>query len=328
MARVYEDTLPLIFAQYQPLVRCVRKRSEVRWTSSCPGCGGDYHTEPTKRGEPSDRCVWFLEGRQLGYCFQCRTIWWPDQAPGYTPPTAEALADWRQRREEELEERLRTARQRLDEIRSSRVWEQYWEHMGERGRVYWRQRGIPDAFQDFWQLGWRPEWRYRQPDGSYFITPSATIPLFDHNMTVLNIKHRFINPPPQRGKYKYEWYGVPQPMFLCNPDEALAGQDVIAIEGELKAATTFATLDSPQVVMVGLPGTNPGRHIIEALRQAGRVTLVFDPGAEVQARALADAIGRKMCRILIPHEKIDDAIVASNIDKWALRRWLRQAEFA
>jgi hypothetical protein len=130
--------------------------------------------------------------------------------------------------------------------------------------------------------------------------------------------------PPDGGKYRYELAGQTQPMFRCNPERPLEG-DVVAVEGEIKAAVVFATLDDYQAQVVGLPGTSPGADIITQLGQAERVTLVMDPGARQAAWRLAQKIGVKRTRVLICPSKVDDSIVSERMSAAEVRSAIRHA---
>lgn len=300
-----EASLPHVFAQYTPQVQNIREQvTGKEWSSSCPKCGGD------------DRCRWFLEGKQVGWCRQCLSLFWPDKAPDWKPPSREEMERWRRERERVEVERKRAAEKALAYLRSTELWRQYHEQLNNHGTRYWERRGIPQAWQDYWSFGWNG-------DASRWDTPTATIPLFDDERNVLNIKHRLINTNDYSGKYRYEIAGQPQPLFLATASKP-AGH-TIAVEGEIKAAVLCVTLDDAGMTIVGLPGTNPAAHIIPQFADCERITLVMDPGAQVQAVKLATALGRKRCKVLIPPMKIDDGILATGMTGRDVRALLSQA---
>jgi len=239
------------------------------------------------------------------------------------PANPEALDKWRKEQEQRELARKRSAERALENLRNTKIWERYHEGLGEAGRAYWQRRGISDSAQDFWQLGWRERWSFSQPDGSTHLTPSATIPLFGPGWVATNVKHRLIEPPPNRGKYIYELYGQKGQLFLCQPDKRLEGQ-VIACEGEIKSMVTQLHLGAAQLV-VGLPGTNPGKEALAQLSESERIVLVMDPGSEEQARQLAARLGKGRCRILVTPVKIDDGILAGNLSQRELQGLLRSA---
>jgi len=305
--------LPPEFAALQGQVHYVQQVSRTEFCSSCPHCGGELHPN----SELPDRFRMFLTGKVRGWCRRCSFLWWPDMADNYEPPTPQELEAWRQKQEAAEEARLRSAQTALANLRDNRIWEQYHKMLDDRARQYWRGRGIPDAYQNYWALGWD-----HQRD-------AATIPLFGPAWEPLNVKLRLMDD--SKGRYRYLLSGQPAPMFLADPDISLENH-VIAIEGELKAATSYIVLDDPAACIVGLPGLSPSQSITDTLSKAERVTLVLDPGSDVrnengwsQAGKLIKAIGRDKCRLLIPNAKIDDALLAAKLDKYAVQRLFAQA---
>lgn len=314
-----EATLPPDFAQYAGLVRYVQQVSDTEWSSSCPSCGGEVHQDRTW----PDRCRWFLSGKHNGWCRRCGSLFWPDQAPGYTPPSPEELERWRREREQAELDRKRSAERALEHLRQDRVWLRYHERLNDYGRKWWEGRGISPKLQDWWRLGWRPDWIIAV-GGKDYLTDSATIPLFDKGWQALNVKHRLVAPPPSIGKYRYELAGQPQPAFIANPENDLTG-DVIVVEGEIKAMVVWATLRDVDARVVGLPGTHPSGDVISRLSEAERVTLIMDPGAQRAAWAIVKQLGRKRCRVLIPPVKVDDGILAADLTREDVLAMLRSA---
>lgn len=318
-----EVQLPPQWACLRGRVRFVQQHSPTEYSASCPKCGGDVHPD----GSWPDRCRLFADEHPTLFCRRCGLVGYPDQYGdnAYTPPSSQELERFRQERIVAEEARKRSAERALALLQDQRLWERYYSQAGETGRAYWRRRGIPDCWQDVWQLGYI-EQREFYVDGALYYTPTATIPLFAQGGDVVNVKHRLIEPPHHgKDKYRYEITGQPAPMFLCDPDADLTGH-VIAIEGEIKAAVTFATLDDSHVTMVGLPGITPPPGVISQLSQAERVTLVTDPGAQAETWRLCKQIGVKKVRVLIPPVKIDDMILASRIDKGDVASLLLQAK--
>jgi hypothetical protein len=312
----HEVPLPPEWRCLEGKVFYVQRESAKTLTCSCPFCGGDVHPD----GEWPDRCVLWTDTHPSLHCRVCGKVAYPDQFGDRTvqPPTPAELAARRQERIAQEEARRRSAERALAHLRDEELWMRYYEELerSHEGRAYWERRGIPPFWVEWWKLGWNPH--------SAWGCPTATIPIFDVGWQPLNIKHRLIGV--EKGKYRYELAGLEQPMFLCNPNDALAGH-VYAVEGELKAAVTFAAIDSADVCMVGLPGTSPSPAIVAQLAgdDVERVTLVMDPGAELEAENLALRIGTKKVRVLIPPMKIDDAIIAMGATGPDVRRWLRQA---
>jgi hypothetical protein len=161
-------------------------------------------------------------------------------------------------------------------------------------------------------------------NGVEYVSPTATIPIFGKNYLPMNIKHRLIYPHNPKDKYRLEFSGVKNPLFLTNPGLPLDGE-VVAIEGEIKAAVVWANIKNINRRVVGLPGCNPGKHIIDEFRGADRVVLVMDPGSEEQTKNLVGALGPDRCKVLITPEKVDDAIISGHLLASDIENVLRMA---
>ncbi len=311
--------LPAEWFCLENLVQYVQRESETTYTSSCPSCGGSVHQD----GELPDRCILFVDDHPSLWCRVCGLKAYPDNYGdgNYIRPTPEQREERRQEQIQREQARKRSAERALQHLRDEQLWLRYHRQLEGAGRAYWRKRGITDFFQDWWELGWRDDWSFRQKDGSEHKTASATIPI-RLNGEVCNIKHRLINPPPNRGKYIYQRRGLPRAAFVCNQDRDLSGH-VIAVEGEVKAAVVFQTLDDSKAQVVGLPGTNPGADVIEQLSQADRLTLVMDPGSRKATWELVKKLSKRRCEVLITSDKIDDVINRNQMSARGLRGWLR-----
>lgn len=327
-----EDALPPIFEQYAPLVRYVRSTGTNRWNSTCPVCGGEPHGSEHDKSMWPDRCVWWDDAKPLGWCHQCGRTFFPDQAPGWEPPSTAELEAMRQRRVREAEEQRRKAERQIAFFQSEQIWLQYHDALDAAGRRYWTRRGFARCWIDYWRFGWCARREYPQRDGSLFVTPTATIPIFGPAWEALNVKHRLVNVPPNRGKYLYEVSGVGQPLFLCEPERELAGQ-VVVIEGELKAALVFARVGDGTFNIVGLPGLTPKPEILAPLENAERIILNLDPGADTRADSsrpsplerMIDLLGRQRVRLLRLPCKIDDGILAADMEPREIKAMLNSA---
>jgi hypothetical protein len=313
--------LPPQWACLEGKVQYVQQVSPKEYACSCPKCSDLGHVGH----DWPDRCRLFVDDHPTLFCRKCGLIGFPDQFgdSNFARPSAAEMEKWRADREASEEARKRSAERALEHLRSNKIWESYYDAMDATARAYWRSRGIPDSWQASWWFGWRHAYRVCGDDGCWQDTPAATIPLFDQQGDFLNLKYRIVHPPSGVGKYRYELAGQKQPPFLCNP--TCTSSEAIVVEGELKAAVTFITLDTANIHVIGLPGTNPAPEIVTDLAKFDRVTLIMDPGAEAAARKLRPQIGLKKCRVLIPPAKIDDAILMG-LTAYELRIWLKQAQ--
>lgn len=311
--------LPPIFGDLCHQLQYVQQVSATEYSAECPKCGGAPHQD----GEWPDRLRLFAEGNGRIWCRRCGFFRWGDETQdGWQPPDPAEVEKWRRERVAAEEARKRSAERALSNLRSSHLWEQYHSQLDAYAREYWQHRGIPDDWQNFWKLGVNYEYHVGSD-----IAPTVTIPLFDHQWQVLNIKHRFIEPPEGVGKYRYEVSGQGHPLFLSNPRVPLAGH-AIAIEGEIKAAVTYIHMGQQQACIVGLPGKSIGADIVAALSGCERVTLVFDPGGERDVLKLARQIGVGKCRMLVTPDKIDDAILAARLTPKEIQRIINHATLA
>ena len=317
-----EASLPLVWAHLQGELRYVQRVSATEYSAACPSCGGTIHSD----GSWPDRLRIFADARPLTWCRRCSTLRFPDQAEGgHNTASAEDIERWRREQIDREEARKRSAERALQHLRDDAVWQRYHLALDSQARAYWRGRGIPDDWQDYWSLGWHEHYAIRGRSGEMVNTPAATIPLFGRDGQVLNVKLRLIDPPDDAGKYRYLVAGQPHPPFLANHELPLRGP-VIVIEGELKAAVTYIRLGRQRMPVVGLPGATPGEHIIAALAEADPVVLVLDPGTGEQERRLAGQIGVERTRSLRLRHKIDDLILSMDADASTVRRWFNHAE--
>jgi hypothetical protein len=314
-----EAQLPAQWQCLEGRVHFVQKVTAVEYHASCFACGGSPHPN----GEWPDRLVLIADEHPRCFCRKCGLKAFPDQLGDstYSRPSPEQVETWRREMEEREQDRKQSAERALAHLRDTKLWERYADMCGDREQQHWIARGIPSGFQVLWTLGFDHQ---RQ---------SLTIPLFDASGNIANIKHRYLDPPPGRGRYFYELPGQPQPMFRCTPEEPLTG-NVTVVEGEIKAMVLFVTLDDSNERIVGLPGLNPSAGIVKELEQAEQITLILDPGADKRgpdgqpapgAKVVMD-LGRGRCRVLIPPAKIDDMLLAMAADRWDARRLLKQAK--
>jgi hypothetical protein len=264
---------------------------------------------------------WRIDGKPRGFCRRCGKIFWPDAD---AKPDPVALETWRKEQVEREQARKRSAERALANLAEHRIWEQYVAQLDDHARLLWRRRGVCDSLQDFWQLGYDKAHRFWR-DGGEFSAETLAIPIFGQNWSPLNIKHRLVSPPADYSKYRYELSGVTDGLlWRAEPDTDLTGH-VIAVEGEIKAMVTAERAGVAVGRIVGMPGTNPAPAIVAQLKQAGRVTLVMDPGAKAQGLRLAKAIGIERCWMLVPPQKIDDGILAAQMTGREVVMMLRSA---
>jgi hypothetical protein len=216
-----------------------------------------------------------------------------------------------------LEEEIKRAESVLFELQTSRCWEKFNKQQTEFSRRWWEHAGIPEFFQDFWKLGFIPDWTCGEHH-----TPAMTIPIFEVGWDCINVRMRLVNPPKTGDKYRPYKAGLPAPMFIANPDKPVANKTLVC-EGEKKAAVAWITADDPTLQVVGLPGKNPSSRLIERLKDCDPVYLCLDPDAN--PKELAKEIGTDRTRIIRMTKKLDDTILDNGLGKSWMTSLLNQA---
>jgi hypothetical protein len=227
-----------------------------------------------------------------------------------------------QRAREAKEEKEREHARALADLQAARTWEAYHANLDGQSRDLWHKRGIHDAWIDWWQLGYCPNFAI-SADGARYVTPSLTIPIQDTTCQVINVRHRLLSPPNPNDKYRPDRPGLPAAPFIAYPGIGFDVDRVLVLEGELKAAVTFQVLwtDNVTIQVVGIPGKNQFRGIANDLK-GHDVYICFDPDAGEQAREAARAVGGKVITLPV---KIDDAIIDGLLSRRDLLMRLKTA---
>jgi hypothetical protein len=194
----------------------------------------------------------------------------------------------------------------------------YHDNMNKWAREAWLERGIDEGMQDFWTLGACEDFVI---NGDYH-TPTLTIPIFDEENKLLNIKHRLMKPQKINDKYRPETSGLGAfPPFLALPQMGYDGDLIIVTEGEIKAMVTWTRISGIDVQCIGVPGRSQFRAIADKVG-GKNVIVIPDPGAEKDAYDFAKQIHGKY---LPMPEKIDDYILRIDVSANDLLSMIRQA---
>jgi len=234
-------------------------------------------------------------------------------------------------RQAEIAERVRLAREAVDAERMKQLAKL---HESERHILYndnlrnsqtaqalWVERGIPQAWQDFFELGYSENFTYTGKFGKA-ITSSLVIPVKKMGGEVVTIRHRLLNSL-DGSRYRPEIAGLGAHPFICDTS-INKSDDLIIMEGEIKAAVTYLTYDKVGAQVIGIPSKSMMIETIKATK--GRNALIIpDPDGADEARAAARFAG---ARILIPVMKMDDFILDANVTTKELRNKFRQARVA
>jgi hypothetical protein len=304
------------------------KRQGGEWRGCCPIHGGDNET---------GFVVYQSGGKQKWHCFtrDCgggdaidfvmahRRLSFPD-AVKYLggddlidPVEIARIALERSRRQQEaLEEQIKLAQSALADLRAADAHLQYHANLDAHGnaRDLWRKRGVPDYWQDHWQLGYRPSYKIHTKSG-WWTTPTLTIPIYGQDRELLNIRHRLLNPFSQHDKYRPERAGLGAMPFVADPDTWFDIDRVLIVEGEIKAMVAYLCADDNDLQVIGIPGKSSIRNVQEWL-SGHTVYILLDPDAREQAMDFARDIGARFMQLPM---KIDDAVLAGALDKRGLR---------
>ena len=247
-------------------------RTGDEFSSSCPQCGGG-------RGgnDLSDSFrMWERQGQASS--FWCRRCGYQgftdDNQPNQKPDPARILEleEIRQREATKEEQRLKNL---ICDLREKAYWQGWHDAMGESQRQLWRNEGIHDEFQAYWQLGYKAEYR-----GRGFVSPAMTIPHFNDEWEALTIQYRLLSPPTPSDKYRFQ-AGLHSALWQADPSTEIKNS-VIVCEGMKKAAVTFIELvarGNGRFCIVSVPSKMPSQELIDVLNNADPLYIVLDPDA-------------------------------------------------
>ena len=310
-----EISLPPEFKSLKGRVQHIQRKSATELSGSCPKCGDTGHVG---RDLP-DRFVMFLAGgNPRGFCRRCGYFVWADQTdPNASRPTKAELDRWRAEQIQREEARKRSAERALAHLRDSETWRFYHEGLGSAGKRFWLGRGVPEAWQSFWSLGWTGQHQF-----GGIVSDAASIPIMNMDGKLVQIKYRLVDE--SKGLYRNEVIDGGAHPFICDVDADWGGH-VFVVEGEIKSQVVFLTLDDSSYAMLGLPGLQLSDDSAKILQGAGRVTLVLDPGAKRQGLKLAREIGIEKTWLLVPSMKVDDGINSAKLSKREVKNLLGTA---
>lgn len=246
-------------------------RGNGEWSSACPHCGGVGH-----RNDKSDRFRLFAAdatGNARVWCRQCGFFEWANQESNERPSPAQ-IKEAQTIREALLQAENERLRQKIRELQERAFWRDFHDSMREGHRALWRQAGIPDSMQDFWQLGFVEQYSQSIP------SPALSIPYFAPDWQATTIQYRLTNPPEPNDKYRFQ-AGLKAGLWLADPTERPNGAALL-MEGMKKAAVTFINTvasGNGRFSIVAVPSKTPGVDMIDALADCDPVYVCLDPDA-------------------------------------------------
>lgn len=287
-------------------------RTGDEFSSACPQCGGG-------RGgnDPSDRFRFWIRPGQAS-SFWCRRCGFkgfaddnkPSQAPD--PERIKELNELAAQRAADEERRLQT---KIAKLVDEAYWRGFHDGMTQAHRQHWRDAGIPDEFQDYWELGFAENKRFMQKD-TPFTSPAMSIPYFENGRKPTNIQYRLLSPPNPSDKYRFS-YGLRPGLWLAEPDEKPNGRCLL-LEGMKKTAVSFIELvakDRQNLSVVGVPSKSPNLDMVRQLDDCEQVLIALDPdayhgasGKPSAAQRLGAMLGDRARYVRLP-AKADDLFV-------------------
>jgi len=312
------------------------KKSNGEWRSHCPIHNGDnknafavytvgseQHYKCFTREECGTGDVIDFVQKKYGYSFNQACEWLGGEQI-QDPIQVARLAEERARRNiEELEAATNKALGVLKELRETETWLQYHLSLEENkaAQKIWEQNGIPVDWQNYWQLGYCNNFTI-MTDAGKWTSPTLTIPIFSgENWDLQNIKHRLLNPYKPGDKYRPEKPGLTATPFYCNPEMMLEANQILIVEGEKKAMVTYLTIEDSSIQIIGLPGKNQWRSLLNKFASQS-IYILLDPDAIDQAREFSKLVNGRIISLAM---KVDDAIIDGALDKNGIRRLLAGA---
>lgn len=277
---------------------------EHSFRGPCIQCGG------------SRRMVTFINGKFPQWWVECSLcgmrgwVWQLFNLPNVID------GEWEVESIEGRVDRLNRTTEIMGRFVHEREWEQYHANMDAAAKAWWSESGVPEAWQSFWQVGYKPLHRFIHR-GEVYERAAYTIPKFDLGFVPVNMDYRLIDPPMGMGKYR-PIYGLMSRSFIARPDLDNLTTDgrLVVVEGAKKAMVLACRLG---VQVVGIPGSRTWLDLMPLIQahRPHQVIVVLDPDAWKTSWALTRSIGPSAIQLSIP-AKPDDAF---------LRGWLDEDSF-
>jgi hypothetical protein len=217
-------------------------------------------------------------------------------------------------------ERATNLAHRLEQFTTAELWEELHRRMNDENRQWWRNRGIPDEWQNYLELGYMVS--KQLADG--ITTPAYTIPYLRPGYTAVTMQYRLVNPPDPKDKYRFE-AGLPAAYYMVTPTQEI-GARVVICEGAIKGIVTavYGGL-AEDVSVISVPGKTSWAGVVEAVKNCEKVWIILDPDGEREAMKLAGEIGKQSRVVRVPG-KIDDMLLDGSLGKDALKNTFRTAK--
>lgn len=263
-------------------------------------------------GENGDVIDWIVKYHDETFIRACEILNGGRLMDSGPKQTAERAAKHAEEVAQRLQREIENAQKALEELRQAQCWLRYHEQLTLDAMTTWYKWGVPEYWQEYWKLGYEPD-RVIWTGKEEWHTPSMTIPVFAPGWECLNVRHRLLSPYRPGDKYRPERSGLPQALWISDPDLDLSGQTLI-VEGEKKAMVAYLAADRYQLRVIGLPGKNPNINLLDQLKNCEPIYLCLDPDAGKESIGIASVLDASRCRLIELPEKIDDMILKYKLD--------------
>ena len=270
------------------------KSSDMQGNSlrgACPNCGG------------SRRLLIFIDHQTPNWNHQCDLCGYKNNKLDKLPVEYHGLSLGVVYEEEDAD----VLDTQINQLTESLVWLNYHQGMQEENREWYRNRGIPDEYQETWFLGYISKRSFLH-EGSVYNSAAYTIPKVDSSNRVVNIDYRLMEFPEGAGKYRSEM-SLPPAAFITKP-QVTSGEKLFVVEGAFKAMVLHVFMESNgyEAQVIGLPsvGSKLYMNYAPSYRQC---FIMLDPDSIVATKRVSEQLGRKARPVFSP-VKIDEAINA------------------
>ena len=292
-------TAPIELAQIGLDPQAFKYSDEKSWRGPCAVCGGHRRFVMFTDHEWP---MWF------GYCSDCgkEIKAWQTVTCQITDEQREAA---RQRADDQARIREQHRREMLSKFTTAELWAELNRRLSAEHRTQWESWGVPIDWQDYLELGYMPDKAYYDSAGTLRKTPAYTIPYFHysdttHDKQFQTMQYRLFEAENPADRYRFE-HGLQATYYQTVPTDPIADQVVIC-EGAKKGIVTRISLTDLCVLAVPAKGSWGG--VVEAVKQCGRVYVLLDPDATLQAVRMARAIG-KQAHVVRLNNKVDDLCI-------------------
>lgn len=312
-------------------LRHLQYKGSGEWSSECPVCHDSGHDPSSGKPDRFHMHEADGSGNARGACRRCGHFEWVDEDKTQPPDPARIKQAEELRREYAERERLRL-RAKIQRLQEEAKWKTYHGLMKEQHRAIWRQAGIPDIFQDEWELGFVPE-KTVNCNGRKHITSALSIPYFKAGRKAYNIQYRLMDPPRPNDKYRFS-YGLKPGLWLPQPEVVPKGPCLL-MEGMKKAGVAYVQL-APTLGtgydIVSVPNKMPNSDMLRILKDCDPIYIILDPDAYLPDRQngtsaagrLGKLLGDRALYVQLP-AKADDLFTLYGFDASDFTKYLRYA---